>query len=163
MTKDPDLDPRLAAVNLHERADFDYGQILPLDIWLAVLNAPIPAKAPIDKQTEMLDEKLKICKEAAPYIHPKLMAVDARIQGDVTLTVVTGVPDRVGFDPGQAVVPPSTIDAPDRHLPIAKTRMDNLKQDMSQRLAIHGRKRTPEQVAETSRELENAMDTVEFD
>jgi hypothetical protein len=151
------LDPRLAATNLHTGTSFDYqGSILPLDIWLAVLNAPIPKNLTAKDQIAMLDEKLKICDKAAPYIHPRLQAVDARIQGDVTMTVVTGIPARAGLDPGLTIIPPEPAAAVAS--PVAKNRMQNLKRDVKERVAIQGRKRTDQEVAATSRALEDAID-----
>ena len=37
----------------------------------------------------------------------QLQAIDARIQGNMRLEVVTGVPDRSDFDPGVSIEPPA--------------------------------------------------------
>ena len=165
--KNSTVDPRLAAVDLHNRADFNYGSILPLDIWLAILDAPISRNLPIKKQIEMLDEKLKVCDKAAPYIHPKLQAIDARIQGDVTLTIITGVPDRAGFDPGAEVLPAD--ESAVRKFPTVsqlKQKKRQLKanaKELARINRIKGKKVTPDEQAATDAALDRSMATVTFD
>lgn len=56
--------------------------LTPLDYMLAILR---DEDAPDERRDDM-------AKAAAPYVHPKLAAVDHRGKIDGTFTVVTGVP-----------------------------------------------------------------------
>lgn len=53
------------------------GGIMPLDFMLEVMRDELADRA----------ERLDMAKAAAPYVHAKLSSIDARVEGDLGLTV----------------------------------------------------------------------------
>jgi hypothetical protein len=65
-------------------AEFKASGLVPLDYMLAIMR----------DETAALERRDDMAKAAAPYVHPKLAAVDvnAQLNGRLTFTVVSGVP-----------------------------------------------------------------------
>lgn len=99
-------DRRLMAVNLHSLARCNLNDMLPLEYMLALMRADIPDELDDKTKLYLQDQKLDVANKAAPYIHPKLQAIDARVEGNMRLEVVTGIPDRDDFDAGVSLEPP---------------------------------------------------------